>query len=387
MSQHAEMSPSRLPRIILCPGSVELCKSVPRQPTSVFAAEGTMLHSHAEQVLDMWPNDPEIQYESIDHQAAVTDAVDYVKSFVDLQAPGAQLFTEVKVRMAQHEEVYGTCDVGAVTPTAIHIFDYKFGRGIPVRVFNNPQMLAYTDGFIHLLSIVHPEVHAEIVSGARPVFMHIVQPRINNYDCVQVFPQDLVNFNVLITRTLALVRGANPPFVPGEEQCRWCDAGGVCKVRIDQASLHAQAALLAYADMQENKASKEELVQILSTKAEVTKAFDAIEKAVFLELTKGQEVPGFKLIRGRSNRTWSPGTTVDSLTTAIPELDDIFDQLVETKLRGPAQIEKLVPKDKRDTLAKFIVKPEGALTIAAESHPSEAVMPNDPTTVFKDLIE
>ena len=52
MSKHAKCSPSRLARIIRCPGSVQLCSEVQEQEQSVYAAEGSLLHLATERCLD-----------------------------------------------------------------------------------------------------------------------------------------------------------------------------------------------------------------------------------------------------------------------------------------------------------------------------------------------
>lgn len=382
---HAETSPSQLDRIILCPGSVGLCRTVPKLPTSKYAEEGTLLHSYTEQVLEMWPEIPNIEYESLDHEAAVADSVNYLRQEIDFEEPGIARFQELKVRMKQFNEVYGTLDFASISPTALHVADFKYGRGIEVNVHDNSQMLAYLDGFLFFLEENFPELRklAETV----PWYMHIVQPRIENFQWEQVFQKDLNHFNALIDRTLRLANSNNPPFKPGEKQCKWCDASGVCRVRMDHVESLQLEALRAFADIQENRASIDQVQLILEKKKEVTDAFDAVEKYVFLELAKGGEVSRFKLVRGRSNRAWGPGVDFDKLTDEFPELNEQADKLLDTKLRGPAQVEKLLPAGKRKALEAYIVKPEGKLSVASVDSPKEAVVINDPEKAFAEFAD
>lgn len=382
---HSEYSPSQLDRIILCPGSVDLCRTVPKQPTSPFAAEGTLLHSYTQQVLEMWPEIPDLEYTSLDHEAAVIDAVNYLRTDIDFDEPGLRRFQELKVRMDMHEEVYGTLDFASISPTRLDIADFKFGRGIEVQAKDNPQLLAYMDGFLHMLKTQFPDLYDMAMTV--PWYMHIVQPRIENYQCEEVMPQDLRRFNLLIDSTIRLATSPNPPFNPGEKQCRWCDAAGVCRVRLEQLQINKTAALAMYADIQNNRASLEEVQAILETKAEAINAYDAIEKYIFLECAKGGPITRFKLVRGRSNRAWAPNVNFDTLTAEFPELDEAADKLLDTKLRGPAQIEKLLPAARRKELEPFIVKPEGKLALAPIDSPKEAVVMSNPEEAFKDFAD
>lgn len=382
---HSNYSPSQLERIILCPGSVDLCLTVPKKPTSPYAAEGTLLHSYTQQVLEMWPEIPDLEYESLDHEAAVADSVNYLREQIDFDEPGLRRFQELKVRMAGHEEVYGTLDFAAISPTRLDIADFKFGRGIEVQALDNPQLLAYLDGFLYMLQTQFPDLYE--LAKTVPWYVHIVQPRIENYQWEQITPHDLKHFNALIDRTIRLANSPNPPFKPGEVQCRWCDAGGVCRVRLEQLQINKTEALRVFADIQNNRADLEEVQAILEEKKGVIDAFDAIEKYIFLECAKGGEVTRFKLVRGRSNRTWGPHVDFDTLTNDFPELDAVSDKLLDTKLRGPAQVEKLLSAARRKELEAYIIKPEGKLTLAHVSSPKEAVTPSNPEDAFKDFAD
>lgn len=383
--QHSVFSPSQLERIILCPGSVELCKEVPKAPTTSYAEEGTLLHTYAEQTLEMWPENPDIAYMSLDHKEAVTDAVGYLLENIDFNEPGMVRFQELKVAMGAFEEVYGTLDFACISPSGLHVADFKFGRGVQVNAFGNSQMMAYLDGFLAMLKAQYPELYdmAQLV----PWHVHIVQPRINNYQKERMFPRDLAEFNALIDRTIRLAKSPNAPIVCGTVQCRWCDAGGVCRTRLTQLEATAIAAISAHADLQDNKADMETVQKLLERQTEVSNAFKAISQFVFLELVKGGSVPRFKLVRGKSNRAWANGVDFDKLTEDFPELEEQSDMLLETKLRGPAQVEKLLTKDRRLELAKLITKPDGKLSIASIDDPKPAVTVSDPSTAFAELAD
>ena len=48
MTEHADIGPSALHRLLACPGSHRLSKSRPRGKTSIYAAEGTVAHEICE---------------------------------------------------------------------------------------------------------------------------------------------------------------------------------------------------------------------------------------------------------------------------------------------------------------------------------------------------
>ena len=97
-----------------------------------------------------------------------------------------------------------------------------------------------------------------------------------------------------------------------------------------------------------------------------------VELRAFEELQRGEEYPGFKLVRKKTNRAWpteDPKRLKALLVGAgMPAKTDIFK---EPEVLSPAQLEKLI-KDKA-VVAKVAVKPEGGMTMAASSDPREAV--------------
>ena len=383
MSQHSDYSPSRLARIVACPGSVSLCKEVPQLPTSAYAAEGTLLHTYMEQSLDAWPDDPQIQFEpekEIDHMSAITDCMEYVQQHVPLDTPGIKKFVETKVSMKDFDEVYGTLDFGVLMPNAVHIFDWKFGRGVEVSAKRNPQLMSYLDGFLNVLSrggiIVAPDI---------PLYVHVVQPRIDNYQWELVTIEELEVHRAEVRRAIALSKGKNPPFNPGPEQCRWCDAAAVCKHRISQAQMDVEAAFAGVVDIENNHADIKDITALLEKKSDIEACLKQIQQFVFLELAKGKKVEGFKLVRGRSNRAWGDNATVDAISELLPDLP--LEQVMVTKLISPAQLEKLVPKKDRELLAPFIVKPEGALTIAPANSPKPEAQISNPEEIYAGIVD
>lgn len=384
-NKHSEYSPSQLERIIACPGSVQLCRTVPKPPTSAYAAEGTLLHDYAHQALENWEKGVVRFTDDLEHMSTVYDAVNYLHKEINFGTPRIRRFHELKVAMEEPDEIYGTLDFASVSPDRLDIADFKFGQGIKVHVEGNPQLLAYLAGFLNMIKVKYPKSFDKVM--ALPWFMHVVQPRLDHYDCVHVTPRELLEFQGLAAKTVRLANGTHPPVYPGEVQCRWCAAGAVCKVRLNEMYISQTEALKAFADMKENKADLEELQKVLETKTEMMQIFKAIEQHIFLELSKGTKVEKYKLVRGRSNRQWAPKVDFDTLLTSFPELEERAEDLLDTKLRGPAQIERLLTPDRRKDLEEFITKPLGKLSLAHVSSSKEAVDVTNPVEAFKDFID
>jgi len=96
----------------------------------------------------------------------------------------------------------------------------------------------------------------------------------------------------------------------------------------------------------------------------------------------GREIPGFKLVEGRSLRTWK-----DQMT-ALHELEAFGlgeDDLYAKKFVSPAQAEKTLKGKKVSAklIEHLITKPPGKTTFAPESDSRLAVKPDATTDFFK----
>jgi hypothetical protein len=103
----------------------------------------------------------------------------------------------------------------------------------------------------------------------------------------------------------------------------------------------------------------------MSASDALSKWCDAVHAYARSLVEKGEKVPGWKLVRGRSNRKWTDEKSTEKfLVSALGE------KAYAKKLIGIPAAEKLVDKE---LLAGLITKPDGALTLAEESDPREEV--------------
>ena len=172
---HSPLGASSAERWSVCPGSVNLIKSLPKLPQAdpEYRTSGTAAHDAIAYCLsgsgcDAW----EIVGQSfgavkVEVTVEMADAIQVFIDKANALAAGAQVtYIEAHLKDPDNKWAYGTIDFGAVHPGLLAVLDFKYGQGIRVETKGNVQMLYYA----YLLLLKHPDV--------RKVSMEIVQPRI-----------------------------------------------------------------------------------------------------------------------------------------------------------------------------------------------------------------
>src|ERR1700761_3647489 len=163
MAGHSEYGGASLKRGILCPGSVALLRTVPTQPSTIYADEGTLAHEWAAWALT------EGERDLLQHVGMTLDAaVDAVK-LTEEMARGVQLYIDavwkefdltkdariyvetsfnIDVEAAEPGEVHGRNDCIIYHPSTgrVRTFDLKYGAGQRVDVEDNEQAKFYSTG-------------------------------------------------------------------------------------------------------------------------------------------------------------------------------------------------------------------------------------------------
>lgn len=368
---HAELSPSRLSRIIACPGSVQASREVPEGATSPHALEGTMLHGIVDSGLNNL--EPDLTTLTDEQRGLVEEVLEFATSML----PSNGLWgSEARVSLTKYgvDEVWGTCDFHALhtdennVPLYLDVADWKFGGGEQVFAKDNEQLLAYAAGILakyeHLFGAFNPNFM---------IRMHIAQPRMDHFDT------DVITFGRLMTwisgvlkPTIPLVEADEPVLIPGKKQCKWCPARFTCKARMSAVQAATVQVFAAHADLKVNTLSHADLREILAQCELAEKAAADIRRFFFMEMSKGVKIPGFKLVRGRANRTWAKpeDEVVEALTALGLDLEDVY----KTTLKGPGALEKLRRDLKKSTdFQNLVVKPLGKITCVPDSDPREEV--------------
>jgi len=397
---HSFIGASGISRWSACPGSVNLQKKLAAlgalpDTGSEFADLGTAAHEIAARALssgqDAWEffghkvkvanKDYEVDAEMIENVQVFLDAVRGCMGDHDT------LMIETPVSMPDYSpDLRGTADAIVLhrhgPEKAIYAFtilDLKYGEGVAVEGAGNEQLRYYAAAAWFTLG--------DRASAVSMVTMKIVQPRID-HELGPVRGEALTVHQLgewLEERLLpAVKRTQNPgaPCVPGD-YCQFCPVALYCaEVRGPFAEMVAGAEALPEDEKDDPELFKpmtsDELGRLTEMIPRVKRFIKALEKEVFVRLRDGGEVPGFKLVEGRSDRTWREGAD-DLLKAAFG--DDAFN---EPKLRSPAQIEKLGPEGK-SFVVENAYKPPGGLTFAPVSDRRAAVAARTADAVFANI--
>ena len=386
---HSNISPSGAERFFKCPGSVSAQAAIELiEPSNPAALEGLAIHELA---ADCLKNDID-PYSKIGETVEVKDNYGDVVEFTvtDDFAFAVRMYrntilnildkhnldqkalqVETKFELPEVDgKARGTTDCSFVASDTLYVFDLKGGRGIIVDPEENKQCMYYA---------LRPYLDAKMFISR--VVIGIIQPRAKEGDFIKMWgttPSRLDEFQMELKRAIALTRVKEPDFHTGE-WCRFCKAQGNCPVLQKSIVAQVQEAIpqIDRVFPKVTELTPEQIGKALPA-LEVLKGFISTLEGYALTLaSKGEEIPNYSLTRGRKNRKYRDEQAV--ITEFGEELgDDIYGA---RKLRTPAQLEKLVGKDK---LEEFVFVPEGDLKLVPTKEAKDFIK-RGVEDVFKDV--
>lgn len=256
-SSHTVASPSALHRLMRCPGSAVLCKSVPEQ-SSKYAEEGTLFHAImeyilksklGEQVTNKWIRMYIETYSTIAlEKEAIDEMIDCVQGAIEWFnlnfVNASQIIAETRLPMYYSDRDYGTADVIVLFDDRLVIVDWKYGKGVDVSPNNNPQLISYAVSALKYLSSQHIDIR-----NFKEIETIIYQPRIYTGETVKSYKytmQELVQQSKIIKEAVDKVyalysKSANSKIVKenlsaSEEACKFCPAKMICKAYAKQGT-------------------------------------------------------------------------------------------------------------------------------------------------------
>ena len=387
MTEHAELGASSSARWLHCPGSVPLARPYLGGSASSYAAEGTVAHTIAQAALTDQPLPPIGALVTVDgHDVLITEEMlDAVNEYLDIVRPLLAKAQDGGVEIRVHinsvpptAECYGTADFVAVIGRKLFVVDLKYGKGVHVHVANNSQALFYALAVVETLHLDGLIDEIEIT---------ICQPRIDGAER-QSWTIDIIDLwmwrdSKLIPAVQRILDGDTS--LTDGPWCRFCPALAICPLKHDLAM---QAAVQAFDDDfndMRNSAdiSPEEIAERLNLALRLEDWIDKLKEHAALMIHRGEDVPGFKLVEGRSNRKWA-GEDSDVLRELVergkftPKDAERFYKPAE--LQSPAQLEKTLKRMGR-TQTQFLLnglinKPTGkpSLAPAADPRPAMAIL-------------
>ena len=387
MTEHAELGASSSARWMNCSGSVPLARPYLGNGASSYAAEGTVAHTIAQAALAKEPLPPIGALVTVEgHEVLVTEEMlDAVNEYLDIVRPLLAKAQDGGVEIRVHissvpptAECYGTADFVAIIGRKLFVVDLKYGKGVHVHVANNSQALFYALAVVETLHLDGLIDEIEII---------ICQPRIDGAER-QSWEIDIIDLwmwrDAKLVPAVQRILDGDTSLTDGP-WCRFCPALAICPLKHELAMQAAEDAFdTGFDDMRNNDdLPPEGVAERLKLALRLEDWIDKLKEHAALMIHRGEDVPGFKLVEGRSNRKWA-GEDSDVLRELVdrgkftPKDAERFYKPAE--LQSPAGVEKTLKRMGR-TQTQFLLnglinKPTGkpSLVPAADPRPAMAIL-------------
>lgn len=369
---HAALSPSASKRWMSCTPSAKLEEQFPNS-TSEAAEEGTLCHELCEGKIRNKFN-PEIfsgrRLASLKRRCKENPLWDdemerTSDEYVEKIYADALGFSVMPMVLAEQRldltdwipDGFGTGDCVLIGDDLLCIYDYKHGKGVPVFADHNPQMMIYALGAVKTFGWM---------ADIKRVKMCIIQPRLDSITEFEMTVEELMAWGKEVLKPLAeKASKGEGEFVPGDH-CRFCKAKAQCRARAEVAfGLKDKAGLLP------PLISREEAGELIKVGEIVSSWLSDLKDWVLTEVLNGAEVPGWKAVEGRSNRSF---TDQSKAFEVLMNHDIPRALLYETKPISLSAAEKIVGKKVfAELCGEFIERPAGKPTLVPASDKRESI--------------
>ena len=396
--KHALLSASAASRWLTCTAAPRFEEGLP-ESTSTYAAEGSLAHAIAELKalkkftimtgrtyttrLNKLKKDPlydpemdkttDLYLEHLTEQAMLYDSTPTVA-------------VEVRVDFSEYvPEGFGTCDCVMIGGDTLSITDYKHGKGVPVAATGNPQMRLYALGALKRYAAVFGDI-------IKQVRMSIDQPRLNSYSTDLITVDELLDWGNSIKPIAQKAFSGLGEFVPGEH-CRFCRGKAQCRARANaNSALEDFKGCVPAATIQPGELvpqvhsyitpngnevhpllTDEEVGDLLIRGQHLIQWYKDLEEYATKRLMDGKPIEGWKLVAGRSVRTF---TDQDAAIQAVIAAGYDEALVYDRKPKTLSELEKLMGKAEfAEKIGSFVVKPLGKPTLALATDKREAYNP------------
>lgn len=388
MGKHAILSASSAHRWMHCTPSARLEETF-ENTTSLFAEEGSFMHLLGETKLRKYLGEikestykkklKELQanqFFNSDIEEAVEIYASFAKELIEETKKKCKdpiVLLEQRLDFSNYvESGFGTGDLIVVADGVIKVVDLKGGQGVKVSAEKNPQMMLYALGALQLFDCLY---------DINTVLMSICQPRLENISTYEISVEELLDWAENALKPAAqLAWNGEGEFCPSEYTCKFCRAKATCKARAEKNLEIAkfefkQAALL----------SKEEILEVIARADEIAAWCKDIWSWVEAKAIEGEEFEGFKVVEGRSIRTYGDESTVVAKLIESGYSEDI---IFSKSLKGITALEKTLGKKIfAQVLEGLITKPQGKPTLVPISDKRQPIKINNTAEAdFKEEI-
>lgn len=370
---HALLSASSAYRWINCPPSARLTEHMPDTESS-HAAEGTLAHSLAELKVRkkfeaMKKSEYDKRFKEIQKDPLYAPEMDgHTDTYLEYILGIAHGYNRVKPYVAVEKHLdyseyvpngSGTGDCVMLCKNDLHIFDFKYGKGIPVSAEDNPQLKLYALGAIAEYGFLY---------DIQNITLHIIQPRLDNTSSYIVDVDNIRAWGDSI-RPVAELADKGEGEYAGGDWCRFCKAKTICRARVeDFFSLENNI------NMPKELLSDSEIGEVLRRARVLKNWVSELEDYALNAILGGSDIAGWKAVEGRSVRKI---TDIDSAFEVLKKAGYDEALLYERKPITLTELEKLVTKKKLEELiGSMIDKPRGEPALAPESDKREPYKPD-----------
>lgn len=360
---HALLGASKAHIYLNCTPSARYAERYP-DTGSVYAAEGTAAHALAEvrlgEALDTlgipceWSHtaaDTDNEYYGPDMEDYVAEYVTQVLEHISaLESPHVML--EQRLDFSDYvPSGYGTGDVVILSDRTLEIIDLKYGKGVAVEADHNPQLMLYGLGAY----LTYGQIY-----GIDTVRVTIAQPRLDALSTYELPADELLRWAEETVRPLAQQAWDGTGEFTAGDWCRFCTGRTDCKARADK---NVELAQETFGRL--NVLSNAEIADILTQLPQWTAWANEIQDSALDRALKGEEFPGWKVVRGRSNRKYDDEPAIEA---ALQAADIAPDKYSKRTLIGITDMTKLLGKKKFEALVgPYIVKPPGKPKLAPDT--------------------
>ena len=394
--KHALLSASSASRWLVCTAAPRFEEGLP-ESTSTYAEEGRLAHAIAElkaikKFTVMTSRTYTTRLNKLKKEALYDPEMDkttdlYLEHLTEqsmLYDSSPTVAAEVKVDFGEYvPEGFGTCDCVMIGGDTLSITDYKHGKGVPVSAVGNPQMRLYALGALKR----YAPVFGDTIKRVR---MTIDQPRLDSYTSDIITVEELKAWGESIKPIAQKAFSGLGEFVPGEH-CRFCRGKAQCRARANvntaledfkdcvpagewnaKAEAHVSAGGVVNGTPPQ-LLSDAEIGDLLIRGQQLVQWYKDLEEYATKALLDGKPIEGWKLVAGRSNRTF---TDQDAAIKAVIAAGYDEALVYDRKPKTLSELEKLMGKAEfAEKIGSFVVKPLGKPTLALATDNREAYNP------------
>lgn len=397
--KHALLSASSASRWLNCTAAPRFEEGLPER-TSEYAEEGRLAHAICElkvlkKCTPMSTRTYNTRLNKLKKAPRYTPEMDktsdsyleHISEQVMAYDTAPTVAVEVRVDFSDYvPEGFGTCDCCIIGGDLLSIVDYKHGKGVPVSAVGNPQMRLYALGALRR----YAPVFGDTIKRVR---MTIDQPRLDSYTSDEITVDELRAWGDSIKPIAQKAYSGLGEFVPGDH-CRFCRGKAQCRARANvntaledfKGCIPAGGVQVDALVPQEHShtgaitgeeihplLSDEEIGALLYRGKFLVQWYTDLENYATEALKQGKAIPGWKLVEGRSNRTF---TDQEEAIKAVIAAGYDEAMVYERKPKTLSELEKLMGKAEfAEKVGGYVIKPPGKPTLAPAADKRESYNP------------